>query len=258
MVKLLEWTPDLVHAFWAGVSETKSLRDLNFSRLNADQLLDLIGMHIPRRARLLDYGAGDGDLLRPLIEKGYLTAAYDTSPGRLLAQTAATLRNNDNFLGLVDASCDEKFDCVLLIEVVEHLLEEQIDDTFVNIRRLLKSGGTLFVTTPNSEDLGVGVAYCPNCDSLFHRWQHLRSFTPEGLTALLDTHGFDQLNLHHVDFSANCAVIEAKKQLERQAIGNRLRQLVSRLLLRHPREETPGDLRRGAETNLVFIGRKRT
>lgn len=257
MVKLLEWTPDLVHAFWAGVSETKSLKDLNFSRVNADQLLDLIGLHIPRHARLLDYGAGDGDLLRPLIEKDYLTAAYDTSPGRLLAQTAASLRNNDNFLGLVDASCDEKFDCVLLIEVVEHLLEEQIEDTFVKIRRLLKPGGTLFVTTPNSEDLGESLAYCPNCDSLFHRWQHVRSFTPESLTALLDAHGFDRINLHHVDFSAHCALIEARKKLKRYAIHNRLRELVSRLLLRRRREETSGDLRRGAENHLIFFGRIR-
>ena len=255
MVKLLEWTPDLITKFWAGVSETKSLSDLNFSRLNADQLLDLIGMHISPCVRLLDYGAGDGDLLRPLIRKGYMTAAYDMSPGRLLAQTAATLRNNDNFLGLVDADCDKQFDCVLLIEVVEHLLEEQIEDTFLNIRRLLKPGGTLFVTTPNSEDLGVGFAYCPNCDSVFHRWQHVRSFTPEGLTAFLDTYGFDRINLHRVDFSAHNAVIEEmKKNLKRYAIRNRLRELVSRLLLRRP---TPGDLRRGAENHLVFIGRKR-
>ena len=257
MVKLLEWTPELVEAFWAGVSETKSLKDLNFSRLNAKELLDLIGMHIPRRSRLLDYGAGDGDLLRPLIKRGYLTAAYDTSPGRLLAQTAASLRNNDNFLGLVDAESDEKFDCVLLIEVVEHILEERIEDTFVNVRRLLKPGGTLFVTTPNSEDLGVGFAYCPNCDSLFHRWQHVRSFTPEGLTTFFDTHGFNRINLHRVDFSANCALIEARKKLKRYAIGNRLRERVSRLLLRRPREEAPGDLRRGAENHLVFFGQKR-
>ncbi len=153
-------------------------------------------MHVPRGARLLDYGAGDGDLLRPLIRNGYMTAAYDLSPGRLLARTAASLRNDHNFLGLVDADCDKQFDCVLLIEVVEHILEEQIDNTFVNIRRLLKPGGTLFVSTPNSEDLKLDFAYCPNCDALFHRWQHVRSFTPDGLTALLDRYGFDRLNLH--------------------------------------------------------------
>jgi 2-polyprenyl-3-methyl-5-hydroxy-6-metoxy-1,4-benzoquinol methylase len=44
---------------------------------------------------------------------------------------------------------DTRFDCVTLIEVIEHLTAEEICVLFAHIARLLKPGGKLIVTTPN-------------------------------------------------------------------------------------------------------------
>jgi hypothetical protein len=59
------------------------------------------------------------------------------------------------------------------------------------IRRILKPGtGYLFVTTPNNENLEASTVFCPECGAVFHRYQHLRSFTIESLEELMRSHGF--------------------------------------------------------------------
>jgi SAM-dependent methyltransferase len=44
---------------------------------------------------------------------------------------------------------ETRFDCITLIEVIEHLTAEEIRVLFGHIARLLKPGGKLIVTTPN-------------------------------------------------------------------------------------------------------------
>jgi len=44
---------------------------------------------------------------------------------------------------------DEQFDCITLIEVIEHLTAAEIDALFGHLARLLRKGGQLVVTTPN-------------------------------------------------------------------------------------------------------------
>ena len=44
---------------------------------------------------------------------------------------------------------DQTFDCMTLIEVIEHLTPDEIGELFGHIARMLKPGGKLVVTTPN-------------------------------------------------------------------------------------------------------------
>lgn len=44
---------------------------------------------------------------------------------------------------------DEQFDCITLIEVIEHLTAAEIEALFTHLGRLLRKGGQLVVTTPN-------------------------------------------------------------------------------------------------------------
>ena len=54
-------------------------------------------------------------------------------------------------------------------------------------------------------------AYCPSCSTLFHRWQHVRSFTPESLADLLAGAGFEREFLGLADFADDAAVYEASR-----------------------------------------------
>jgi len=69
---------------------------------------------------------------------------------------------------------DEYFDTVLMIEVVEHV--EGDEAAMSEIRRVLKPGGALVLTTPNGATFPEPAKY------------HLRHYTPEGLRGLVDRH----------------------------------------------------------------------
>jgi 2-polyprenyl-3-methyl-5-hydroxy-6-metoxy-1,4-benzoquinol methylase len=44
---------------------------------------------------------------------------------------------------------EERFDCVTLIEVIEHLTPDEIRELFDHVARVLNPGGKLVLTTPN-------------------------------------------------------------------------------------------------------------
>jgi 2-polyprenyl-3-methyl-5-hydroxy-6-metoxy-1,4-benzoquinol methylase len=75
---------------------------------------------------------------------------------------------------------------VILLEVIEHLSNEHLDQAFAEIKRLLKPGGRLILSTPNREDLAGLARMCPDCGSVFHVWQHIRSWAPDQLTAYIE------------------------------------------------------------------------
>jgi SAM-dependent methyltransferase len=67
---------------------------------------------------------------------------------------------------------DASFDCVVAVEVLEHVEE---DEAFVrHVSRVLRPGGVFLMTTPNGD-------YVPNSNP-----DHKRHYTNEGLRALLE------------------------------------------------------------------------
>jgi len=116
MVKPIHWTPELVDKFWSGVAQTR-LAELSFSRHNSEYLIELIQGHLKPQGRHLDFGAGDGDLLKALIQKGYATAAYEPVQARA-AHFPADIANHPKYLGRVRDGWPERFDVVLASEVI--------------------------------------------------------------------------------------------------------------------------------------------
>jgi SAM-dependent methyltransferase len=152
------------------------------------------------------------------------------------------------FLGIASDLSDKSFDCVLMIEVIEHILDEQLDDALSGVARAVRPGGTLIVTTPNNEDLDLGMAYCPVSNMLFHRWQHVRSFTDVALRELLLRYGFEEIVTHKLEF--NDAIYSPYDPLGgRSAIGGKAPSFFAALRANAP-------ARVGAETNLLYVGKK--
>jgi SAM-dependent methyltransferase len=84
-------------------------------------------------------------------------------------------------------------DVVFFLETIEHLLPEHFQPTLVEIARIVRPSGYVIVTTPHNEDLSKDMVYCPDCGGVFHRWQHVSSFTVESLTRLMSSHGFTKV-----------------------------------------------------------------
>ena len=98
-------------------------------------------------------------------------------------------------------SREDAFDAVFLLEVVEHLDDHWLGKTLDRAHRLLKPGGVLIVTTPNDERLSDGTVYCPVSNVVFHRWQHMRSWTSAGLESALRSHGFHDVTVRTCNFA---------------------------------------------------------
>ncbi|GIK88603.1 MAG: hypothetical protein BroJett026_40840 [Betaproteobacteria bacterium] len=194
----LVWTPELVARFWDGVAHT-ALDAQSFARIAGPLVILAARSHFTPGGRHLDFGAGDGTLTRLMIEAGFPTAACEPAPERR-AVLERRLAGLDGFLG-AEAEAHAPYDAVLMAEVIEHVLDRDLDPVLRTVHGFLRPGGRLVITTPHAEDLDASMVYCPVSNTLFHRWQHVRSLTPESLAALLAPRGFRVIVTHLVEFS---------------------------------------------------------
>lgn len=148
--------------------------------------------------RLLDIGCGSGEYTSVMSHNFEAVDAIDIEPERLElfeqqrphnATVAAMSANELNF-------DDDTFDVVTLIEVLEHLVDPVV--ALIEIRRVLKPGGRLLLTTPNRfwpiEQHGVLVGekrypgpYAPGLvwvKPLHRRFSDANAFTKKDLSTL--------------------------------------------------------------------------
>lgn len=107
-------------------------------------------------AEHLDIGAGHGDLIVALRSKFELkSSACDYTDSLMKLDDVRVSIADLNVQGLPYE--DEQFDVVTCTEVIEHL--EHYRFTIREIFRVLKSGGTLVITTPNILNLKSRIRY---------------------------------------------------------------------------------------------------
>jgi len=169
---------------------------------------------------VLDCGCGRGlilSLLREQLPDARLVGT-DISQGSV-DQT----RNKGFEAEVADVSVhlpfdDEIFDCVVFGELIEHLVDP--DAALVQIARVLKTGGTLILTTPNIacwenrilllfgiQPLFTETSIHTNLGRIFQvtgQWYptegHLKVFTLRALLEMLDANGFDIQNVYGTPF----------------------------------------------------------
>ena len=210
MIKRIYWTPQLVNKFWDGVAQTE-LDNLSFGKVAGPQFLELISNYLVPGGSHLDYGAGSGHVLQLLLDRGLNAAGFDPSPDRQ-ALLLAKIGQHKNFLGVKGIDSAEQFDVVLLMEVVEHVLDEDFDAVLERVATFVKSGGYLIASTPNNEKLETSSVYCPVSEIFFHPWQHVRSFTPAKLSDCFRKRGFSAEFVALADFSSDADLVESYKK----------------------------------------------
>jgi cyclopropane fatty-acyl-phospholipid synthase-like methyltransferase len=190
-----EWNQGSTNQFWSYVAGTP-LDDLSFARQNGANLLCALEGWLRPGGRHLDVGAGEGYVVRLLASAGYDTGALEPAEGRRKILNAALSRSR-HFLGCIEAADPAKpFDVVLALEVIEHIGTSDLPSFLASLFSCLVDGGVLLLSTPCREDLSVSRVYSPVSGAVFHRWQHLQSWTPERLRSLVEDAGF-VVEVHH-------------------------------------------------------------
>ena len=185
------WTPDRISRFWDLVASEPQLERTYFSLHNASSIIRLARLYGLNSGHVLDYGCGPGFLSAELVRQGFCTAAIDHSR-ESVSLTNDRLQTRSNWLGahLPESLHHDEFDWIFSIETFEHLRDEWIPDYFMGLRRRLKPGGRLLITTPFNENLADQLVICPRCEARFHRWGHLRSVSASDLARLVQSFGF--------------------------------------------------------------------
>jgi SAM-dependent methyltransferase len=145
--------------------------------------------------RMLDIGCAAGYMLAAARQLGWEIAGVEPSPAmRQRTRTSLDCAVYESLDQAIAAGV-ERFDCVMLFEVIEHL-----DDPIAvmrKIRELLVPGGLLALSTPNCESPGA-IAGLP-LDIWFAPPAHISYFGPTTLVSCLSQAGFDLLALEGLE-----------------------------------------------------------
>jgi 2-polyprenyl-3-methyl-5-hydroxy-6-metoxy-1,4-benzoquinol methylase len=214
----LKWDDEMLSRFWAYHSQ---FPENYFSRQKGRDVIAYVRSRLPTGATVLDYGCGPGHLLPHLLDAGFVVQGADIT--RETMGSAVDLDGRKGFLGFATLGelleARRRFDAVFLLEVVEHLDDQWLETTLKQASALLNENGVLVITTPNEEQLEDSMVYCPVSNVVFHRWQHMRSWSSATLADCLAGQGFRDIQIKTRTFAA-----------PRRQNVSAFRYLVSRLL----------------------------
>jgi 2-polyprenyl-3-methyl-5-hydroxy-6-metoxy-1,4-benzoquinol methylase len=189
--ELLEWNDKQVSDYWSFISKVKG--ETYFTVHVGQNLLYGLRKYVNPSVKVFDLGAGQGTLIEMMLKRGISAGGFEMS-AEGAARLNAFLGKYENFLGVIKPdqahSHAKAYDVVLMTEIVEHLYDDQLDLALAMAHNLLKDGGHLIITTPNEEDLIKECVISPESGKVFHRWQHVRSWSANTLSSYLKKSGF--------------------------------------------------------------------
>lgn len=162
------------------------------SGLRVEKIISLIGS----KKRVLDVGCYDGTIAKQIEASGNEVVGID------IAKKAVEMANKKGINAFV-CNVEEdnlpskigKFDVVVAGELIEHIFDP--DSFLKKLSSVLKSDGSLILTTPNLSGLGSRLSllrgelpWMIENDILPGKSGHIRYFTPTELKKLLDRQGF--------------------------------------------------------------------
>jgi 2-polyprenyl-3-methyl-5-hydroxy-6-metoxy-1,4-benzoquinol methylase len=176
------------------------------SRLYLKKLQSSLGLSGFTGLKVLDFGAGRGDMLAALSEAG--ARAYGVEP---FGYAYLKEKSLEVFQSLDDIPAGMKFDGIIANDVIEHLMDPR--RALRILLGLLSQGGWLYLSTPNSGGLHARLAG--------RRWRefrnkgHIRLFSARCIErSVMEPEGAEYRRLRWlVDYGGATAVIKIVRYL---------------------------------------------
>jgi 2-polyprenyl-3-methyl-5-hydroxy-6-metoxy-1,4-benzoquinol methylase len=174
--------------------------------------VDFAKRFITDHDRVLSIGCGDGTVVKGIAQKAKKIVAIDVSPQAI--KVAQEFNPADNIVyqqaNVEQVEFEDKFDAVVLFEVIEHIYEP--DRVLRKINKLLTRDGKLIISTPNFGRLNRRVKQLPGIKALRLKQgkdpnrigcDHFQEYTFGELKALLAESGLDVLCREGIIFWTN-------------------------------------------------------
>lgn len=164
--------------------------------------------YLEKDSLLLELGSGNGRFAMELKEHGYAhivgTDPSEESVKRL--QERGIHAYVANIYEEVPLEEHEKYDCIFLFEVAEHLLlpEKGIE----NVRKMLKKDGIFMISIPDYSQIGEEVSSISNYFNL----EHINYFSENSLDCLLALNGMKRIDQKHVGMDLSCVYRKMEKE----------------------------------------------
>jgi cyclopropane fatty-acyl-phospholipid synthase-like methyltransferase len=114
---------------------------------------DLLVPHLQSNMRVIDFGCGPGYCASAVSSKVEEVEAVDISAGVLACASVLNPAPNIHYLSVTEsAGRTEPIDLVYSFAVVQHMSDEVLKRTLINLRRRLRTGGILLLHFASVED----------------------------------------------------------------------------------------------------------
>lgn len=135
--------------WWNENGKFKILHQIKSHRMS--YILDQINNRNIRNLKILDVGCGGGIICEPLARLGAKVTGIDFAPNNIVAAKIHSKKNKlkINYINkdIEKSKLDEKFDIILMFEVLEHL--DNWKKTIKNIKKNLNKNGLIIISTIN-------------------------------------------------------------------------------------------------------------
>lgn len=195
MIETVTQNKKFYDAYWSTNRKTFSGSNQgyapNLRRWMKHELRDL-----PRTARVLEVGCGDGSFTTDLAAKFSSVTAIDISAGQIADNAARlpgiTFRQHD--VSEAFPFAEATFDVVWCSEVLEHLFDPRF--ALREMHRILRPGGRLLVTVPYHGRFKNVLIALFNWDEHFvPSTSHIRFYTKRSLSRIVSAAGLEAIQI---------------------------------------------------------------
>jgi len=158
--------------------------------------LNMINKYLKTSSDIVEIGSGAGSFAKLMEDKDFNVTIIEESL-ELSKHLETVIQGQVVNKNLSEYETNKKYDAVCTFQVIEHVIDllEHLED----IQKLLKDGGLIFLTTPNSESFQHKLPFglSPNFDSA-----HLYVLSINSLKLLLKKTGFELIEVATPEYPA--------------------------------------------------------